>query len=166
MRSSAASDVDKRQLLRYTLKGAWRPGQQYVLNVDSACIRGISDKVVENFDAQFSISKADAYGSLFLILPDADTSAVVQLVTNGDKVMRQAKVKDGRADFFYLEPGDVFVRLFNDRNGNGLWDTGNYAEGRQPEEVYYYPTSLTIRANWDVEQTSVSYTHLTLPTIA
>lgn len=144
---------DSLSLLRYTLKGAWRPGQQYVLNVDSACIKGISGKVVENFDAQFSISKADAYGSLFLILPDADTSAVVQLVTNGDKVMRQAKVKDGRADFFYLEPGDVFVRLFNDRNGNGLWDTGNYAEGRQPEEVYYYPTSLTIRANWDVEQT-------------
>ena len=37
--------------------------------------------------------------------------------------------------------------------GNGRWDEGCYAERRQPEPVYYFPHKLTIRANWDVEQT-------------
>lgn len=144
---------DTLSLLNYTLRGAWRPGQEYVLNVDSAAVEGISGKVSKVFDAKFSISKADAYGALFLIIPDADTTAVVQLMAGGDKVSRQQRVKDGRADFFYIEPGKVYVRLFNDRNGNGLWDEGDYASGRQAEEVYYYPQPFTIRANWDVEQT-------------
>ena len=78
---------------------------------------------------------------------------MVQLLSPAEKVLRQVKAEAGRADFFYLSPGDVYVRLFLDRNGNGRWDEGYYAEQRQPEPVYYFPQKLTIRANWDVEQT-------------
>lgn len=144
---------DTLSLLDYTLRGAWRPGQEYVLNVDSAAVTGLSGKVTKTFDAQFRIAGDDAYGALFLIIPDADSTAVAQLIASGEKVSRQLPVKNGRVDFFYLEPGQVFVRLFNDRNGNGRWDEGDYAAGRQAEEVYYYPQPFQIRANWDVEQT-------------
>ena len=78
---------------------------------------------------------------------------MVQLIGAGDKVKRQLAAPNGRADFFYLDPGEVYVRLFNDRNQNGRWDEGCYAEDRQAEEVYYFPQKLTIRANWDIEQT-------------
>ena len=40
----------------------------------------------------------------------------------------------------------------NDTNGNGVWDTGNYAEKRQPEMVYYYPMVLELKANFDLTQ--------------
>ena len=55
--------------------------------------------------------------------------------------------------FFYLSPADYYVRVFNDRNQNGKWDAGSYADGKQAEEVYYYPQKFTVRANWDIEQT-------------
>lgn len=144
---------DTLSLLNYTLRGAWRPGQHYVLNVDSACITSLSGMVNNPYDTKFSISGPENYGSLFLIIPDADSTAVVQLISTGDKVKRQLAAPNGRADFFYLDPGEVYVRLFNDRNGNGRWDEGCYAEDRQAEEVYYFPQKLTIRANWDIEQT-------------
>lgn len=44
------------------------------------------------------------------------------------------------------------MRAFLDRNGNGQWDEGNYAADRQPEEVFYFPSSLSLRAKWDQEQ--------------
>ena len=144
---------DTLSLLNYTIRAEWRPGQNYVINVDSASIRSLSGKINNNYDARFSIGQEESYGSLFLLIPEADTSAVVQLVTGGKKVAKQVKAKDGRADFFYLQPGVYYVRLFNDRNGNGIWDPGCYAEGRQAEEVYYYPSSFEIRPNWDIEQT-------------
>lgn len=144
---------DTLSLLNYTLRGAWRPGQHYVLNVDSACITSLSGMVNNPYDTKFSISGPENYGSLFLIIPDADSTAVVQLISTGDKVKRQLAAPNGRADFFYLDPGEVYVRLFNDRNGNGRWDEGCYADDRQAEEVYYFPQKLTIRANWDIEQT-------------
>ena len=144
---------DSLALLDYTLRGAWRPGQKYVLNVDSACITGISGRVNLASDNQFSIAGPEDFGALFLLLPDADSTAVVQLLSGSEKLLRQVPVEEGRADFFYLEPGEVYVRLFNDRNRNGRWDEGSYAEKRQAEEVYYFPQKFNIRANWDLEQT-------------
>ena len=143
---------DSLSLLSYTLKGEWRPGQEYVLNVDSAIVTGLSGKVNNYYDRTFKIPEMESYASLFLLLPDADTSAVVQLI-QGEKPVKKMRVRDGRADFFYLSPGVYYLRMFNDRNGNGAWDTGVYSEGKQAEEVYYFPSSLTLRANWDVEQT-------------
>ncbi len=142
---------DSLSLLSYTLKGEWRPGQEYVLNVDSAIVRGLSGKVNNSYDRTFKIPDMESYSSLFLILPDADTTAVVQLI-QGEKVVKQMRVGKGRADLFYLAPGKYYMRMFCDRNGNGVWDTGSYADGRQAEEVYYFPAAVDLRANWDVEQ--------------
>jgi len=39
-----------------------------------------------------------------------------------------------------------------DENKNKQWDTGNYLEKRQPEEVFHLATEIDVRANWDVNQ--------------
>lgn len=143
---------DSLTLLNYTLRAEWRPGQEYVLNVDSACITGLSGKINHAYDAKFKIATTDTYGSLFLIIPDADSTATVQLMQGSDKVVKQQRVRDGRTDFFYLEPGDYYVRLFFDNNLDGSWTTGDYKNGQQAEKVYYFPQKFTVRANWDIEQ--------------
>lgn len=143
---------DSNRLTEYTLMGEWRPGQQYELVIDSAALEGLSGKVCLEKKETINIPTMNSFGALFLNLPDADTTATVQLLT-GDKIQRQVKAKDQRADFYYLNPGKYYLRLFYDRNGNGKWDTGCYAEGLQPEEVFYFPVPIDIRANWDFEQT-------------
>jgi hypothetical protein len=55
--------------------------------------------------------------------------------------------------FEYLKPGDYYLRMFIDDNGNGKWDPGELAKNKQPEEVYYYPGKFTLKANWEFEQT-------------
>ena len=144
---------DSLALRLYTLKAEWRPNQEYVLNIDSASIVGLSGKVNAPIDSKITIPQADTYGSLFLLLPDADSTVLVQLLQGTDNLIKQQPVYKKRADFFYLKPGDYYIRAINDRNGNGLWDTGDYSKGRQAEEVYYFPQKITIRPNWDIEQT-------------
>ena len=74
-------------------------------------------------------------------------------MNHSDKVTAELRAdSDGRADFYYLRPADYFVRCFIDRNGNGKWDTGNYAQGVQPEEVFYFPKPIKLKAQWDMEQ--------------
>ena len=60
--------------------------------------------------------------------------------------------KDGRADFFYLKPTDYYMRCYVDENGNGMWDTGDYSIGLQPECVFYFPQPIRVKAKWDIEQ--------------
>lgn len=144
---------DKHDLQRYTLYGEWRPGQRYELKIDSAAVRSIYDNVNKPFNQTFSISKNEEFAALFVHLPQADTSMVVQLLVSDTKVERQVRVKSGRADFYYIEPGTYYLRAFRDINNNSRWDSGLFDEGLQAETVYYYPKTLKLRANWDIEET-------------
>jgi len=67
-------------------------------------------------------------------------------------VVRRLQIEKGVADFKYLAPGTYFLRAIDDRNGNFKWDTGSFAEKRQPENVYYDSKALVLRANWDVDE--------------
>lgn len=141
------------QLLEYSFKAEWRPGKQYTLTIDSAAIKGLSGKVNKKTEQNITIPKMEEFGAIFFLLPDADSCARVQLLSGKDKIYRQVPITHGRADFFYLPPGNYYARIFYDRNGNGTWDTGCYSENRQAEEVYYFPQQMEVRANWDIEQT-------------
>jgi len=140
------------EFLGYIIKGEWRNGQRYTLQVDSAAVKGLYGKTTDDLKFEFSIPKAEDYGALFFQLKNTDSTAVVQLLEGAKNISRQVAAPDGRADFYYLRPGKYYVRLFCDRNGNGMWDTGDYAQGVMPEQVYYYPGKLEVRANWDIEQ--------------
>ena len=69
-----------------------------------------------------------------------------------DEVVRTVDVENGRADFYYLNPGKYAARLVRDSNRNGKWDTGNYELSLQPEEVFYYSRMIEFKANFDVLQ--------------
>ena len=94
----------------------------------------------------------EEYGNVFLNITGADSIAFVELLDNQDKVLRRRPVIDGRAEFYYLNPGKYGARLVNDTNGNGMWDAGDYEKGIQPEMVYYYPHIIEFKANWDATQ--------------
>ncbi|MBR1732694.1 MAG: Ig-like domain-containing protein [Alloprevotella sp.] len=138
-------------LRSFTLYGEWRPGQRYRLRVDSAAVEVLSGKWTDKIERNLSIVKMEDVGSVFVTLRGADTTAIVQLLPSEKKVERSVRAEGDAANFFYVKPGDYYLRLFRDRNGNGRWDTGNYLQGVQPEEVVYYPQTITVRADWDAE---------------
>ncbi len=138
----------------YTLYGEWRPEQKYALMVDSAAFVSIYGKVSDRMECRFTIPSLDNYCTFTAVIEGcSDTTVIVELLNNSDKVVRSARTAGGRADFFFLKPGGYYMRAFVDRNGNGKWDEGCYAKGEQAEEVYYYPSQLMMRAKWDLEQT-------------
>ena len=64
----------------------------------------------------------------------------------------------------YLDPGTYYLRVVDDRNGDGRWTTGDFARRRQPEAVRYYTTEkgeseIKTRANWEYD-ISVDYSKL------
>ena len=144
---------DSTSLLRYTLYGEWRPGQEYKLLIDTAALRSIYGLPNVKIEMDFTIPRTESYASLFIHLSNVDEGDVyVQLLNKSDNVVRQAKAKDGNADFFFLKAGTYYLRLYVDQNRNGKWDTGLYSAGLQPEPVYYYPSAIQLKANWDIEQ--------------
>ena len=136
----------------YMLYAEWHPGEKYRLEADSNAVVSILGKMSAPIKKEISATPEEEFSSLFVQLILPDTGAVVQLLNNTGKVIRSVRAVNNRADFFYLNPGDYYLRLFLDRNGDGLWTTGCYEDGLQPEEVFYFPKPLTLRARWEVEQ--------------
>lgn len=141
------------KLRSYTLRGEWRSGQNYRLRLDSACIVSAYGHVNGADEMRFSVQHNEDFGAVFIDIPDADTTAVVQLLNSSGKVVRQLTAENGRADFYYVRPDIYYYRCFLDRNGDGHWTTGDYTLQQQPEEVYYSPTRLDVKANFDFSQT-------------
>lgn len=136
----------------YVLYAEWQPDSRYELLVDSAAFVNMYGRVTTNIKKTVSVKSLDDFSSLFVTLHDADTTAVVQLLNSSDKVVKQQKAPGGRADFYFIEPGTYYLRLFYDRNGDGVWTTGDYDLQQQPEETFYFPGSLNLRAKWDVSE--------------
>ena len=141
------------QMRQYELLADWRPGIEYSLEVDSAAFEDIYGKVSKAYKQGIKVKTEDEYGTLKLNISGVEDSAmVVQLLNGTDKVVKQTRVKNHVAEFRFVKPEKYYVSAFIDENGNGIWDTGSYAENRQAEAVYYYPREIECKAKWDVSQ--------------
>ena len=140
--------------LTMRLRGEWRPNQEYSLEVDSAAITDLYGAANKKYKQGFKVKGYDAYGTLLVTLTGMKGQHVVAELLNGsDAVVKQATTDNGNAEFFYVNPGKYFLRMFVDHNENGVWDTGDYDADRQPEEVYYYPEEIECKAKWDITET-------------
>lgn len=110
----------------------------------------INDTII----AHFTIQEQSYYGTLKLNLSFAKkTHYLVQLLASNNSIYRQDTIsKNGSIFYDGLPPALYGIRVIEDDNNNGKWDAGDYMQGIEPEQVYYYPDKINVRSNWDVTQ--------------
>lgn len=140
---------------KYEILADWQPGQEYRLKIDSMAFKGIYGLHTDKVENTLKVKTLEDYGTLYLNIVGAKPHSIVQLLNSSDGVVRQQPVTDkNTCDFYFLQPGTkYYIRMFHDANNNGKWDTGNYMEHIQPEEVYYYPKVWEMKANFEFEET-------------
>lgn len=145
---------DKYNPRKFSFFKKWEPGAQYIFYTDSATLHSYSGMWNNKYEEKFRIKNVDEYGNLYIDISGKNDSlpAFVELLDASDKPLRKSTVKDGGVLFRYLNPGKYYARIVMDKNGNGIWDTGDYYEDLQPEEVFYYDKYFDIKANWDIEE--------------
>lgn len=144
---------EERSAKSYMLYAEWEPGQKYRFVMDTAAVVSVLEHESKYVRQEFHVRAVEEYGSIFIHVISPDTGVVVQLLSKNDKVeAHQRTDKDGNADFFFMKPGEYYMRCYVDANGNGQWDTGDYASGLQPERVYYFGKPLPLKAQWDLRQ--------------
>ncbi len=138
----------------YELLGEWRPGIEYSLEIDTMAFTDIYGKTSSPYKQGFRVKTEDAYATLLVTVSGMkDTTVVAQLLNSSDNVVKEVSTKTGNIEFFYVDPGTYYMRMFIDSNNNGVWDTGEYAADRQAETTYYYPAKIECKAKWDLTLT-------------
>ena len=139
--------------INFAIDYKWKPEATYQLKIDSAAFTSIYNKTSNKLKSEFKIKSLDEYSSVKLFLSPYNPKAMLQILDSKDNLIATKPASEKGSVFQYLRPGDYYVRLFIDDNGNGVWDTGDLYSRKQPEQVFYYPKKLTLKANWDFEET-------------
>ena len=138
-------------LREYELRAEWRPDAEYSIELDSMAFVDIYGNVSPAMKMGAKVRSLDEYSSLlFSLTLKPGERAVVELLNQQGEPVKKAAAEGDEVQFFYVTPGKYYARMLIDDNGNGVWDTGDYAAGRQPEMVYYYPEEIECKAKWDV----------------
>ena len=143
-----ANDCDP---LKYWIPFTIQPDSTYRLTIDSAAVTSVYGLHNDLLSKELKVKGLEEYANVFFKVNVRD-GAFAELLTGSEKVERTATVNGGAFEFTNVNPGTYYMRLTIDANGNGKWDTGNYANHLQAEEVYYYPKQLKLRRNWDLDE--------------
>ncbi len=143
--------VDDCNPMRYWMPVAMLPDSTYRLTIDSAAVTSVYGLRNDKLSKELKVRGLEEYANVYFHVNVRD-GAFVELLASGEKVVRTVPVSNGAFELINVNPGTYYLRLTIDSNGNGKWDTGNYSEHLQPEEVYYYPKKLRLRRNWDLDE--------------
>ena len=128
----------------------------YTLLIRDSIFYGYDGLVNDTIEVQFTTKSEKDYGNLAInYVPDQPgMSYVVELLGVKDAVI-QKNIITGQQTVTYdnLIPGSYKIRVVEDRNRNGRWDTGNYFKKEQPEVIFFFNKPLEIRGFWDLEET-------------
>ena len=127
------------------------PDSVYRVTIDSAAVISVYGLPNLLLKKDLKVNGLEEYANVYFTV-NVNNGAFVELLTNNEKVERTVPVHNGAFEILNVKPGSYYLRLSLDTNGNGKWDTGNYLNHLQPEEVYYYPKKLTLRRNWDLDE--------------
>ena len=136
------------------IKTAWKEGTTYHLILEKNFATDTAGRQLLKTDTLSFVTKKKAdYGSLALKIRNigAFKNPVLQFVQNNQAVY-SVPIKTGVYNETLFIPGEYTLRIFDDVNGNGKLDPGNFFEGKiQPEIVHPISQPITIKANWDNE---------------
>ena len=138
---------------QFKLYAEWETENQYSFEIDSASVKGALGHTNKAIKQDFRTRKDEEYGTLFVKVMSKDANVIVQLLNTSDKPVRTEPIQEnGYAEFYYLKPSDYYLRCFIDRNDDGIWTTGHYDSGTAPEEVFYFPQAIPVKAQWENKQ--------------
>ena len=133
---------DSLNLRKYVVrpKAKLLPGYEYYLKVPHRKFKDINGFYNDSTEVKVSLPNDDKLSSMILKLSNVNNKYIVDLLDEKrTNVLRSYIIdKDQELLFPYLKAGKYSIRITEDLNRNGLVDTGNLLEHKQPEKVRFY----------------------------
>jgi hypothetical protein len=139
------------------------PSEKYTFRIMPGALTDYLERSDDTLIYKLATKELADYGNLTVSLQNVKRFPVIVELTNekGNVLATEYSEGNTKVEFNLVEPSLFTLRLIYDDNKNKEWDSGNFLEKRQAEEVVYFSKPIDVRANWDVEQVfdvSIPYT--------
>lgn len=154
-------EVDSITRRAVTIRANWKADDEYNLLIPDSVFRNIAFQANDTLESTFKVADSSKYGIVILDLQEGtgnpDYEYILELQTTGGKTVQRIKhaVAGESYRLRYLPAGTYWLRVTEDRNRNGEWDTGDLVKRRQAERIRLWEHPLNGRdilakENWDV----------------
>ena len=144
---------------KYQLRADWQPNAKYELMIPAGAFFNVAQEQNDTIRCKYDGSDPEKYTIVNVKVRSTKSKAryILQITNAQGKVQKQmTDVTPGSYRFDYISPGDIMLRVIEDMNGNGKWDTGDMVLMRQPERSEIYKNddgveTITTKANWEFD---------------
>lgn len=124
----------------------------YTLTFNEKAVEDIYGTFNKLLKTKFTLDEVENYGNLNLKIVKSDSTKnyIVQLITETGAVIKQDIIITNRTLIYnYLNNNKYRVKVIEDLNKNGEYDSGNISRKEQPEKSWFFEKEIIIRPNWD-----------------
>ena len=153
---SVSVDIPDDLVMQLSVPYSFEPKINYTLVLPDSLFYAYNGATHDSLTFSFSKKTEKDYGNLILhykVDENSDVDFLVELLSSNQKVIVSEIISHSKtAEYNHLVPGVYRIRVVEDRNKNGKWDTGNYRKKEQPEKIFFITKEIAIRGFWDVEE--------------
>lgn len=133
---------DSLDMTKYVIRPVERfiKGNDYQLVIPKATFKDINGFTNDSIDTRIVLPTDENLSILTLEMRNVDARYIVELINpSRSQVFRKYIISDDcDLEFPYLTAGDYSIRITEDKNNNGIIDTGEMLIRKQPEKVVLY----------------------------
>lgn len=133
---------------------SWSHDEKYHLILPQKSIAdSLHNMLVKADTLKFVIKPASSYGTVLIRTNGFQQfKHPVLLFTQDDKIKYSYPITQPILRIPLILPGDFTLKILEDDNHNGIWDTGEYGvTKKQPEKINLVGTTISIKADWENE---------------
>ncbi len=149
---------DTLNMCRWRVLAEWKEKTNYSLYIPKRSITDVMGYENDSTVVEFATYDPEKFATVSLNVQASGKNRYILLLTdNSGKTLQELKdVGTGKYRFNYVSPGEIRLRIIEDKNGDGKWNAGDVIAGLQPEraEAYFNERGedlFTTKMNWDFE---------------
>ena len=132
----------------------WESGLTYDVEFLEGAFSDIYQLENDSVRKKIQTPNIDKFSTLELDFQNTECNYIVQLLRNKKVVQTKQINYDGKLTFSFIEPDVYSLKIVEDKNNNGRWDTGSLKQRLQPERIKMYQfedgkTQIKLRQGWE-----------------
>jgi uncharacterized membrane protein YgcG len=144
---------------KFQLRADWQSKAKYELVMPEGMFENVAQERNDTITCSYTGADVEKFAKVNVNVTSSNPNAsyILQLTNAQGRIQKQIfNVKSGKYVFEFVTPGDVMLRVVEDLNNNGKWDTGDMVIMRQPERTEIYKNEdglevITTKENWEFD---------------
>lgn len=150
---------DTANIRKYQIRANWEATQKYELLIPAGVFSNVAQEQNDTLKYSYTGSDPNKYAIVKVNVRNGRPRAhyILQLTDKSGKTQKEIfNATNGSYVFEYVSAGEAMLRVVEDINANGKWDTGDMVLMRQPERTEIYKNEndeelFTTKENWEFE---------------